>query len=126
MKECKHPTCGEKCRRPVKEKKTYILKRTPIKKKPYKMKKVADSRVAANATYKEASAEFRKRNPSCAINSPECTKNTQGVHHMKGKQTVDRLLDETFWMPACNRCNNYIEIHDAWARERGFKLSKFN
>lgn len=32
MKECKHPTCGETCRRPKPQKKIYQLKRTPIRK----------------------------------------------------------------------------------------------
>ncbi|UAY56237.1 recombination protein NinG [Arachidicoccus terrestris] len=38
MSECKHPTCGEFCRRPKKEKKVYQLKRSPIKKKKPKSK----------------------------------------------------------------------------------------
>lgn len=33
MKTCKHPTCHDTCRRPVKPKKIYQLKRTPIKTK---------------------------------------------------------------------------------------------
>lgn len=33
MRECKHPTCGDTCRREKKPKKIYYLKRSPIKKK---------------------------------------------------------------------------------------------
>lgn len=33
MKQCKHPTCGETCRREKKPKKAYQLKRTPLNKK---------------------------------------------------------------------------------------------
>jgi hypothetical protein len=39
MATCKHPTCGESCRRPVKPKKRYYLKRTAIKKKKPVLKK---------------------------------------------------------------------------------------
>jgi hypothetical protein len=35
-KECRHPTCGETCRRTKKVKKIYTLKRTPIRKRSKK------------------------------------------------------------------------------------------
>lgn len=41
MKICNHPTCNDSCRRPVKEKKIYTLKRTPLK-KTFKPKPVND------------------------------------------------------------------------------------
>ena len=125
--ECKHPTCsGATCRRPKKEKKMYVLKRTPLKKKPYTIRKVAPKRAEINKEYKEKSAAFRKANPKCQIQSPECTGKTEGVHHMKGKTSHELLIDETYWMAACNRCNQYVESHDEWARANGFKLSKYN
>ena len=125
--ECKHPTCsGAACRRPKKEKKTYSLKRTPIKKKPYTINKVNEKRAVVNVEYKAKSAAFRAANPKCQIKSEVCTGKTEGVHHMKGKASHELLLDETYWMAACNRCNVYIEVHDAWAREKGYKLSKYN
>lgn len=36
MRECKHPTCGDTCRRVKKPKKIYTLKRTPIRKRSKK------------------------------------------------------------------------------------------
>lgn len=125
--ECNHPTCsGASCRRPKKQPKVYVLKRTPLKKKPYVIKKVADKRAEVNKVYRERSAAFRKANPKCEIQSPECTGKTEGVHHVKGKISHELLIDETYWMAACNRCNQYVESHDEWARANGFKLSKFN
>ena len=126
--ECKHPTCsGPYCRRPKTPKKVYTLKRTPLKKKPnQRLKAVSEKRKLWNEEYKVKSEAFRAAHPKCQVNSPECTGKTEGVHHMKGKTSYELLLDETLWMAACNRCNVYIEIHDSWAREKGYKLSKFN
>lgn len=43
MKECKHPTCGDVCRRPKKDKKIYSLKRTPIRKRSKKKQQSLES-----------------------------------------------------------------------------------
>lgn len=111
-RECNHPTCGDTCRREVKEKKLYKIQ-------PY-----SKSRQVVNRLYNARARIFRNNNPVCVINSPVCTKYTEGVHHRKGRGKY--LMDERFWMPACNRCNGYIEDHSLWAQENGFKESKFN
>jgi len=110
---------------PVKKKKKYILRKTPVK-------KISDKRVEENKIYQPLSQEFRKKFPRCVIKSPECTKFTQGVHHVEGR-VGDDFLDESKMLPSCNACNNYIESHSKWAKENGFKkpnykskLSKLN
>lgn len=124
MRECKHPTCGDTCRRPKKERKIYRLKqRTPIKSSRKKIKKISKTRGELLKIYKPLSAQYKIDNPLCKINSPDCTMFTQGVHHKKGK-IGELLIDATFFMPACNSCNDYVETHDAWARQKGFKLSR--
>ena len=55
-----------------------------------------------------------------------CTGAAQGVHHTKGKATTELLLDERWWLPACNWCNIQVEVKDAEARSKDLKLSKFN
>lgn len=50
---------------------------------------------------------------------------THGVHHLKGKATDELLLNEEFWMAACNPCNGFVEDNSEWAKENNKKLSKF-
>lgn len=95
-------------------------------KKPKKLKQFSDKRAKVNVDYNRESREYREANPFCKINSPVCTGKTQGVHHMKGKSTIELLMDKRFWKPACNACNGYCEDHSEWAKENGHKLSKHN
>lgn len=111
---CTHPTCQGPCRRGKKETKFYNI---PAKSK---------NRAAVDKLYTAASKKYREQRKQCRINSPVCTKETQGVHHLKGKATTDLLLDQRYWMPACNACNGYVEDHSSWAFANGYKLSKFN
>lgn len=109
-RECNHPTCGDKCRRPKKEKKIYRLQ-------PY-----SKTRKELNKVYDPEAKQFRKDNSICAINSPVCTKVTQGVNHKKGRGKY--LMDKSTWEPACNPCNGYCEDHTEWAIENGHKESR--
>lgn len=58
----------------------------------------------------------------CEIQSPECTKTATCVHHKKSRG-INEVLDVETFMASCERCNLYVETHDAWAREKGFKLN---
>lgn len=58
----------------------------------------------------------------CEIQSPECTKTAVCVHHKKGRG-INEVLDVETFMASCGACNGYVESHDAWAREKGFKLN---
>lgn len=111
-KKCKHPTCGDQCRRPKPVKKMYRLKRFSAKRR------------VINRDYNAEAKEFRRLNPVCAINSPDCTKETQGVHHVKGRGK--NLMNKSSWLPACNPCNWYVEGHHQWAVENGFKESRLS
>jgi len=109
---CKHPTCFDSpvCRREKKPKKIYRLRQfTPKRQK-------------INVEYNREARQFRNDNPMCRINSPLCTRLTQGVHHVKGKATIRILMDKKWWKPACNACNGYVEDHREWAAEHGHKL----
>lgn len=122
-KICKEPTCnypvfgGGFCfrhqhLRPDKKKTTirpFSVKREKINRKEYAPKARA----------------FVKDNPICEIKSPECQIEAACVHHVKGRASTELLLDDRFWMPSCAPCNLYVEKNDKWARENGFKLSKF-
>lgn len=110
-RECKHPTCGNVCRREKKQKKIYHLP------------KKSTTRKSEDKIYHELRPAFLKAHPVCEIKSPECTGVTTCVHHTRGRGIY--LLAQNTWMGSCRRCNNYVEDHDAWAREKGFKKSKF-
>lgn len=91
-------------------------------KKPKKRKPYSDKRQQLNRLYDAEARQYRKEYPECAINSPNCTGKTQGVHHVKGRGK--HLMDKQFWKPACNPCNVYVEDHHEWAVENGHKKSR--
>lgn len=93
-------------------------------KKPKPIPKVAQRQKPINRMYAARAALFIATHPKCAIISPVCTRDAQHVHHTKGR-IGEQLLKEQDWLPACDACNGYVEQHDAWARENGFKQSKF-
>ncbi len=95
----------------------------PAKKVKVKIKPYSDKRAKLNREYAKESRPFWQ-GKYCAVRSPVCQGKAQGIHHRKGKATPELLMDKTWWMPCCNFCNSYIENADAWARERGFKLSR--
>lgn len=98
-------------------------KESPPKKAKPPIKKVSDKRKEINKEYKKISQPLWKNKP-CRINSPNCTKIAQGIHHLKGKTSTKDLLDTKYMLPACNACNTYVEDHHAWAVNKGFKISK--
>lgn len=91
------------------------------------IKRESKSRAVVNRLYSKQAKEFRQQNPLCALKiAGVCTKHTQGVHHTRGKATIELLLKQEWWMPACNPCNNWCESHAAEAKEMGFKLADYS
>lgn len=92
-----------------------------------KQKRIAvfsKKREGVNMVYNQKARAFREANPMCRVNSPVCTRFTQGVHHVRGKATNELLLDETNWLPSCNRCNLWIEENHEAAVSLGLKKSR--
>lgn len=56
----------------------------------------------------------------CEIQSPVCTRIATVLNHNQGRDG-DNLLDKSKLSKCCPPCNDYIEKHHAWAKERGFK-----
>lgn len=129
MKQCKHPTCGDSCRRlKLQTNKAYTLtrtplKRTPIKRKPYKIKKVSKKRKEQNKIYSDLRLKFLEQNPECEIQAPGCTCEATTIHHLEGREN-ERLNDVTKWKASCVWCNGYVETHSSWAYQTGNKLYK--
>lgn len=95
----------------------------PTEKNPTKIKKESDKRAKLNRQYAKESKP-RWQGKDCRVRSPDCTRKAQGMHHLAGKDTAEKLLDPNNQIPCCNACNTYVEQHDAWARVNGFKLSR--
>jgi hypothetical protein len=94
-------------------------------KKRKKIKQVSKKREKANREYAKKSRP-RWMNRQCDIRAPGCTGTAQGIHHKKGKSSIELLLDMQYWIPACNHCNLWVEVHDRQARELGFKLPRLH
>lgn len=78
-----------------------------------------------NPEYQKKSKAFLALNQFCQINAPGCTGRAQGIHHKAGR-VGDKLMDQKFWMAACNSCNLWVEVNDKEAREKGFKVSRLS
>jgi hypothetical protein len=77
--------------------------------------------------------KVKRERPHCEIKSPLCTRYTTEVHEglkrSAGGATVpgekaDRQ-GQQFWA-SCRLCNGYVEDHPAWAREKGFTISRYS
>ena len=109
----------------------YMIYRLKLKNegKPAKEKKVhkiaqfSKKRQRANREYAEKSRPYWK-GKQCEIKAPGCFGMAQGIQHKKGKSSTELLLDERYWIPACNHCNTWVEIYPAEAEKKGFKLSR--
>lgn len=90
---------------------------------------MSESRGKLQDEYVPIAEQFCYDHPECQIQAPGCTFYTEGVHHPYGKEGYDEdgthmLLAVRHFMGACNWCNLYVEVHDAWAREKGFKKQR--
>lgn len=99
--------------------------RPPKEKKVKQIKPFSDNRAKINREYSAKSRPVWK-GKDCGIKSKDCTGKAQGIHHLAGKATIELLLDENNWVPACNACNLWCETHHADAVEKGFKKSRLN
>lgn len=98
--------------------------------KPEKVKKVTPIKKVSDKE-KSRKAELKKMYPVflaekkfiCEIQSPECTKTATAIHHLKGREG-EQVFETLDWLACCQRCNGYVEEHDKWARDKGFKLNK--
>lgn len=94
-----------------------------VKPKQKPIPKVSEKRKQVNKDYKKVSQPLWK-GKKCKVKSPNCTKEAQGIHHLKPKVNTHDLLDTKNMLPACNACNTYIEDFPVWAKQNGFKISK--
>jgi len=105
----------------LEQRRQHILDGRPPKVKPAKSpRKESPKMNAVKQELKKLYTMFLKKRSRCEIKSPECTKVATCIHHRNGRGK-DELMDQGTWMASCMPCNSYVEVHDKWARERGFK-----
>jgi hypothetical protein len=125
IKECNHPTCGEVCRRPKKPKKLYrIGRRTPLKKKPYKIKRRSDKRAEQEKEYSKGRIQFLIEHPVCEFNE-SCQRESTDVHHPEGR-IGDLLTDFSKCKALCRGHHVWVELHPKEAKELGLSKSRLS
>ena len=99
------------------------LKRTPIKNKPYSIKKRSDKRAKQENKYNNEARKFKRDNPECQAKLIGCTFYTDDVHHMSGRDN-DLLLEKEYWLPVCRSCHRWIEEHPKKSKALGLSISR--
>ncbi len=94
------------------------IKRTPVKKKFYVIKKVSDKHAADLKLYYPMAAEFKKKNPYCLAKLSGCTYYTVFVHHRRGRGIWLLVVDT--WLPVCHNCHDIIEMNPEVAKALNF------
>jgi hypothetical protein len=74
--------------------------------------------------YAPAVKKFLSEHTVCEIGMEGCTKKATCVHHVKGRTTINDLLNVDHWKASCTNCNGAVERQDSKAREAGNKISK--
>lgn len=106
---CKHPTCGELCRRPKKERKRYVIP------------KVSKKQAKRNRQYSALAKEYKSENPLCQF--PGCCRWATDVHHPQGR-IGERLLNKDEFKGLCREHHTWAETHPKEAKELGLSKSR--
>lgn len=99
------------------------LKRTPLKKKPFFIKPIADKHGKNLRTYGRRKDIFLFKNPLCKVKGINCTIKATEVHHKGGKEGK-LLLDESKWLSSCHNCHIEITEHSKQAIKDGHSISR--
>lgn len=60
----------------------------------------------------------------CQAQLPVCTVIASQVHHMEGRDTIERLLDTNKWMAVCPPCHRWITDHSKEAIAMGLSMRR--
>lgn len=96
----------------------------PKEKKFRKIKPFSDKRAKINREYAKLTKALWE-GKECQVKAPGCQGRATGMHHLRGKDTIERLMNTKEMIPACNHCNGiWIEEHSEEAEKLGLKLSR--
>lgn len=96
------------------------LENKPVK-APKPIAKTSDKMAQALKVYAVQRRDFLKANPICEVfkDRPSIE-----VHHMKGRATIELLLDTNYWLAVSREGHQKIELNPDWAKEMGYSLSR--
>lgn len=83
--------------------------------------RVKSRRLSPRDVYNWRARRWKRLNPrcmACYLIFERAPKPTRDVHHSRGR-LGPLLLDETFWIPVCGECHDYIHNNIAVARALG-------
>lgn len=122
-------TCSYVCAVKLNKPKTSKVKPKPIKRESKK-------RAKESPIYSKRRKEFlsRPENKYCVIRGTQCANYATTIEHTKGRSGYadeesrlkgeTLLIDERFWLPACNPCNLELETNTELSQK--FQLSKIH
>lgn len=106
------------------------LKRTPIKKKVYKIKKVAKGRARELRIYSVLRKDYLKDHQVCECGRKDekgnvCQRPSIEIHHSKGK--IGSLLNDTrFWKAIARACHDWAEANPKEAKKIGLSVNRID
>lgn len=103
------------------------LKRTGIKKKVYKIKKVSKKLSSEEKIYRVLRKDFLIDNPICQCGRKDkdgviCSRPAVEVHHKKGRGKYLNVVK--FFLAVARVCHNWIEAHPKEAKALGLSLNR--
>lgn len=96
----------------------------PKEKKVYRIPRESKKRAKINQEYSKNSRPVWRGQP-CEVKLKGCTGMAQGIQHVRGKVTMELLMNPENWIPCCNSCNLRCETHPKEAEAAGVRKSKF-
>lgn len=109
------------------EKRAAILEKAKAKNKipRQSLNKVSLKRKEENEEYIILREKFLRVNPECQAGIENiCTKESEDVHHMKGRGIL--LNESKFWLAVCRNCHIYITNHPVDAMKRNLSFSRLS
>lgn len=86
-----------------------------------KIRKVSPKMAKALQEYSKLKKSFLENQPFCAV-YPRLP--AVDIHHMKGRGTIELLLDYRYWLGVSREGHIWIETHPKEAKERGYNLDR--
>lgn len=108
--------------KPEKIKKTYRLKRSPIKRKYHRIKKRSDKLSAEDVLYFQKREVFLKKHTRCQCGRNGCNRLATDIHHKKGRGKY--YLVVKYWLAVARVCHNWIGANHEEAKRLGLVLDR--
>lgn len=124
---CENDDCHH-CLHQAERAKKKPLKRTPLKKKDYKIKRESSKRAKQNREYSKQRKRILAERPICECGRVDedgrvCDKPATEIHHQLGR--IGSLLnDERYMLPINHECHSWATEHSKEAIEQGLSLRR--